>query len=121
MRILLRWVAGAVALYATVYLAQYFSIKLGIKGFVSALIVVAVLALVNAVIRPIVSLLTLPLNCLTVGLFGFVVNAAMFGLVGWLLPDYLRVGDFWAALFGSVVMSIISGLLNSFIPEENEK
>lgn len=121
MRLLLRWVAGAIALFATVKIGEALGMGLGLakgqtEGIGAALVAVAVLSLVNAFIRPIISLLTLPLNCLTFGLFTFVINALMF-----LLVNYLNVGlyvkDFWAALFGSVVYSIVSGLLSAFVPD----
>lgn len=120
MRLLLRWIFGAGALYLTVLFGQMLGLGLGIRDAVSALIVVAVLTLVNAFVRPIVRLLTMPLNCLTLGLFNFVINALMFWLVGELKIG-LRVDGFVAALFGSVVLSIISGLLNSFVAERDEE
>lgn len=120
MRILLRWAVGAVALFLTVWLGQQLHLGLGITDVPSAFVVVLALTLVNALVRPIVRLLTAPLNCLTLGLFGFVINALMFWLVG-RLDLGLKVGDFWAALFGSVVLSIVSGLLSAFIPERDER
>lgn len=121
MRLLIRWALGAAALYLTVMLAQALGIGLalrgeGSQGVINAFIVVAALTLVNALIRPIVKLLTLPLNCLTFGLFSFVINALMFWLVG-ALDLGLVVNGFLAALFGSVAMSIIGGILNTFVPD----
>jgi len=112
MRLILRWIVGALALFATVKIGEALGIGLGLsrgqtEGIGAALVVVAILSLVNAFVRPIVSLLTLPLNCLTLGLFSFVVNALMF-----LLVNYLNVGlyvkDFCAALFASVAYSVLS-------------
>jgi putative membrane protein len=124
MRILLRWIVGAVALYATVKIAEALGIGLALKpgneGIISALVAILVLTLVNALIRPIVAFFTAPLNCLTFGLFSFVVNALMFWLVGWFHIG-LKVDGFVPALFGSVVLSIISGLLNAFIVEPVER
>jgi putative membrane protein len=125
MRLILRWIVGALALFATVKIGEALGIGLGLsrgqtEGIGAALVVVAILSLVNAFVRPIVSLLTLPLNCLTLGLFSFVVNALMF-----LLVNYLNVGlyvkDFWAALFASVAYSVLSGLLSAFIPDGKER
>jgi putative membrane protein len=117
-RILLRWAAGAAALYLTVFLAQKLGIKLGFRPgsdtIVTSFIVVLALTLVNALIRPLVALLAMPLTCLTFGLFSFVINALMFLLVG-KLDLGLYVGGFIPALFGSVVMSLISGVLSTFI------
>ena len=84
MRILLRWAIGAAALFLTVWLGQMVlgADAMALKDIPSAFVVVLVLTLVNALVRPVVKLATLPLNCLTLGLFGFVVNALMFLLVG---------------------------------------
>ena len=73
-----------------------------------------ILALVNTYLRPLVVLLTLPLNILTLGLFTLVINALMLKLVSWLIPAF-HVEGFWTALGGALVMSIISFLLNWFL------
>lgn len=121
MRVLLRWVIGAAALFITVKIGEALnlglSLKPGSEGIMSAFLVILVLTLVNAFVRPIVSFFTAPLNCLTFGLFSFVVNALMFYLVG-LLNLGLNVKNFIAALFGSVVLSLVSGVLNVFIVEK---
>ncbi len=72
------------------------------------------LALVNTWLRPVVLLLTLPVNVLTLGLFTLVINAAMLGLVSWLLPGF-HIADFWTALGGALIISIVSFLLSWFV------
>lgn len=72
------------------------------------------LGVVNALIRPIAVILTLPLTIVTLGLFLLIVNAAMLGLVAALL-DGFNLSGFWAALFGSILVSIFSALASSFI------
>lgn len=125
MRLLLRWIVGAVSLYLTVVLARAVGVpglylQGGSNGAVDAFIVILVLTLVNAVIRPIVKLLTLPLNCLTFGLFGFVINAFLFWLVGQLGLGFVVKG--WIApLFGSIILSAISGILNAFVVESHDR
>ena len=120
-----RWVVSALALYLTYLLAQKLGIGIELNGIWTPLLVVAALAIINALIRPLVVVLTLPLNCLTLGLLTFLINALMFWLVGsaWRTFEFMegfKVHNFVAALFGSVVMGIISGLANSFIsPREN--
>jgi putative membrane protein len=80
-----------------------------------ALIAAAVvLALVNTWLRPLVVILTLPINILTLGLFTLVINAAMLELVSWLIPAF-HIDTFWTALGGALVISIISFLLNWFL------
>ena len=72
------------------------------------------LGLVNAFVRPIAFLLTLPLTFVTLGLFLFVLNAAMFGLVAAMLDNFFVAG-FWSALFGSIVVSLTSMVSNWYI------
>jgi putative membrane protein len=73
-----------------------------------------VLALVNTWLRPLVIILTLPINILTLGLFTFVINALMLELVSWLIPAF-HIDTFWTAIGGAVVITIISFLLNWFL------
>jgi putative membrane protein len=69
---------------------------------------------VNSIVRPILIFFTLPLTFLTLGLFLLVVNAITFGLAAWFVPGF-QVSGFWAALFGSIVMSLIAAVLSMFI------
>lgn len=78
-----------------------------INGTGSFIFGAMLLGLINAFIRPIALLLTLPITVFTLGLFIFVVNAAMFGLVAAMLDGFM-VGGFWSAVFGSVIVSITS-------------
>lgn len=73
-----------------------------------------VLSLVNTYLRPLVILLTLPINILTLGLFTLVINALMLELVSWLIPAF-HIDSFWTALGAALVISIISFLLNWFL------
>lgn len=72
------------------------------------------IGLVNALIRPVVIVLTLPLTIVTLGIFLLIVNAGMFGLVAWLLPGF-TVSGFWAALFGWLIVSVVSWIASGFI------
>lgn len=85
-----------------------------IEGAVTLIVAALLLGLVNGIIRPIVVLLTLPLTIVTLGLFLFVVNAAMFGLVAAML-DQFTVSGFFAALFGAIIVSITSVLASWYI------
>lgn len=78
-----------------------------IDGGGNLLLAALLLALVNAIVRPVAFLLTLPLTIVTLGLFLLVLNAAMFGLVAALLDEF-RVSGFWAALFGALIVSLTS-------------
>ena len=72
-----------------------------------------VLGIINAVVRPVVILLTLPLTLLTLGLFLIIINAGMLSLTAWLL-DGMTVSGFWPAVFGSIIVSI-TGILASWL------
>ena len=124
MQLLIRWVLSAVALYITVLMGQALHLRFyvapGLKGVEGLLAAVVILAIVNAVLRPIVQLLTLPLSCLTFGLFAFVVNALMFWIAGQVTPGF-HVRGFLAPLFGSIVMGVVSGALNHLVVTDGER
>lgn len=82
------------------------------SGLLPLFLAALILGAVNAVVRPIVVLLTIPFTLLTLGLFLFVVNAAMLGLTAWLAPGFF-VADFGSALFGSIIVSL-TGMLASW-------
>ena len=110
MGVLLRMVMVGLGLYIASRLVPGISFADTKTLFLAAL----VLAVVNAVIRPIVILLTLPFTIITLGLFVFFINAALFYGVSLLLPGF-HVSDFAAALLGSIVVSITSLIGNAFI------
>lgn len=120
MKFLLKWAVGAGALYLTVLAGKALGIRgLSLDGAVGALFSIAALTLVNTFLRPLINLLALPINCLTMGLFRFVINALLFWLVG-TLGLGLTVDGFLPALFGSVALSLVSGLLDTLIVERAE-
>ncbi len=115
MRLILHWIANALALIALPYV--FTSIK--VDSFVTALIVALVLGLINTLIRPLLILLTLPVTILTLGLFIFIINGLLFWAVGSFVPGF-QVDGFWAGVFGAIVYSIISWILSALIPSKNE-
>ena len=110
MRLLAIWIINALALLALPYVVP----SVHVASFSTALIVALVLGLINAVLRPLLILLTLPVTLLTLGLFIFVINALLFQLAGNLI-DGFDVGGFWSALFGSIIYSLISWALSSLL------
>jgi putative membrane protein len=108
MRLLAIWIINALALLALPWIVP----SVQVASFGTALIVALVLGLINAVLRPLLILLTLPVTLLTLGLFIFVINALLFQFAGNLV-DGFNVGGFWPALIGSIVYSLISWLLSS--------
>jgi putative membrane protein len=85
-----------------------------IDGTGSVVLAAILLCLVNGFVRPIAFLLTLPITIITLGLFLFVLNAAMFGLVASMLDNFIVAG-FWSAIFGSLVVSITSTIASWYI------
>ena len=96
------------------FLASRLVPGVSIAGTGSFVLAALLLGLVNAFVRPVMFLLTLPLTIVTLGLFIFVLNAAMFGLVAALLGSF-NVAGFWSALFGALVVSITSIVASWFI------
>ena len=86
-----------------------------------AVIVAIVLGLINSWIRPLVKLLALPINLLTLGLFTFVINALMVMLCSWLLKPHFIVDNFWWALGFSIVLTLVAWLLHLFFPTKSKK
>ena len=110
--ILVRWLLLAVAIFMAAYMIE----GIHVSGFMSAVMAAAVLGVLNAFFRPILLILTLPLNILTLGLFTFVINAMLLMMASGVIGGF-SVDGFGTALLGSLVISLVSWLLTSFINE----
>jgi putative membrane protein len=113
LKILIKWLVNAVAIMIA---AQILS-GVSIARFWTALILVVVLGLINAVIRPILILLTLPINILTLGLFTLVINALLVLLASVMISGFV-VTSFWQALLFSVLVSVFSYVLSMLTDRE---
>lgn len=109
-QLLLRWLLNALALIAAANLIPGFRID----SFFHALIAALVLGLVNALIRPLLIILTLPVNILTLGMFTFVINALMILLASTVVKGFFVAG-FAPAFLGAIVLWLMSILTNWFI------
>ena len=109
-RMVLSWIVTAVSLWVVV---QFIG-GVAISNFPTLLWTAAVLGLVNVVVRPLLLLITLPLNLLTLGLFTFVINAIILVLVDALVAGF-HVASFGTALLAAVLLAIVGGLLNWLI------
>jgi len=107
-RAAVKWIFFA---FALVFIAKIVP-GIQVKSFTTALFATFVIGLINIFIKPIIGILTLPINILTLGLFTLVINAALFGLASYLVPGF-SVHGILAALFGSILFSIFSVLINS--------
>ncbi len=111
--LLIRWMINSGALLIISYVLR----GIEVQGILPAFAAAAVLGIVNAVIRPLVMILTFPINILTLGLFTFIINGAMLYLVGKLVRGF-TVTSFWSAVLGALLLSIISWSVNAFISDE---
>jgi putative membrane protein len=110
--IIIRWVI----LTAAITVASYLIKGIHVEGFFSALFAAAILGILNSFFRPILIIITLPLNILTLGLFTFIINAVLLKMVSGVIEGF-EVYGFWSAVFGSLIISAVSWLLSSFISE----
>jgi putative membrane protein len=108
--IFLRWLILTFSIIATSYLID----GIQVSGFVSAFFAAAILGILNAFFRPILLILTLPVNILSLGFFTFVINAIVLMMVSGVISGF-EVNGFWSAVFGSLLISLVSWLLTSFI------
>jgi len=110
LKLLLVWLINAVALIAVAYLMP----SVTVSSFGAALAAALVLGLINAVVRPVLVLLTLPVTLLTLGLFIFVLNGLLFWMVGAWLQGF-EVGGFWSGVLGAILFSLVSWALSALV------
>ncbi len=110
MHLLARWILNALALILVTYLVP----GIHVDGFYAALIAALVLGIVNALIRPLLILLTLPITLLTLGLFTLVINALLLWFVSTVVRGF-SVDGFGAAFLGALVLWIFSWLTNALL------
>lgn len=116
MNLLLRLIFNALGLLLIAELVK----GIEVEGFYPAIIAAFVLGVLNIIIRPILLILTLPITILTLGLFALVVNGALFWFASSFIEGF-KVDNFWYALLGSILMSIVSTIGNRWINQEPVK
>ena len=114
--LLIRWAVLAVAIAIAVAITDGLDVHGGVGGYI---LVAAVLGLVNALIRPIVRLFSLPITIATLGLFSLVINGLML-LLAAALSDVLSIDNFWDAIVGALAISIVSALLNWLVVDRRK-
>jgi putative membrane protein len=123
-RIIIRWLIMAAALVITVLIVPGIRVE-GNNGWLTIIVMAAVLGFVNAFVRPVLSFLSCGCIIITLGLFTFVVNAIAFQIAAWISTQLFGrafiVDDFWAALLGSIVFSIACFIINLVIPDGTER
>jgi putative membrane protein len=108
--LLIRWLILTGAILFAAYVVE----GITAAGFFSALFAAAVLGILNLFFRPILLILTLPINILTLGLFTFVINALMLKMASGLIPGFTVIG-FWSAIFGAILISLAAWFLNMIL------
>jgi putative membrane protein len=123
--LIIRLLANAVALAVASWLVAGITLQGATTGkrVLTLLIVAAIFGVVNAVVRPVVKVLSFPLLILTLGLLTFVINALMLWLTSWItgkLDVQFHVNGFWSALFGALIITIVGMIINAVLPEKAE-
>jgi putative membrane protein len=121
-KFIIRWVINAIALYAAVMIVPGIQVRTSLSEQWMAIVLLAlVFGLLNALLRPLLLLLTCPLIILTLGLGTLLINTLLFYLTGWIGTQFgwgLTISGFWAAFFGALVVSIVSILLNLIVKDD---
>ncbi len=114
MMILLRWLVTTLAVFAL----PYFIHGIGVNSIVTAILVGACLVFINLIIKPVVKILTLPINIITLGLFSLILNALFFWLVTRIVSGF-TVTTFTAAFIGAFVIGIVNWLVGRFVKHDD--
>lgn len=126
MRFLVRWAINALALYAAIYFVNNTigGIDLQNTNWTAYIWMALIFGLVNALLRPLISILTCPLIILTLGLFTLLINTFLFYLAGW-IGTFFNVGytidNFWSAFVGAIVVSVVSIVLSMILRDEADR
>jgi putative membrane protein len=110
MSLIINWFLSAIALYIVAHVVP----GVMIADFGTALVAAIIVGLLNAIVKPILVVLTLPINFLTLGLFTFIINALVFMLAGSITPNF-QVDGLGAGLIGSLLLTLISTVLHTLI------
>lgn len=124
MRIIVRWLIIVAALYIANLIVPGIYVE-DTRGWVAFSVMAIVLAFVNAIVRPILAFLSCGCIVATMGLFMLVINALTLWLASYISVNWLGIGfvvdGFWAALFGSIIVSVVSFALSIFLPDEERR
>ena len=123
--LIIRLLANAIALGVATWLVSGITLEGATTGrrVLTLLIVAAIFGVVNAIVRPVVKLLSLPFIILTLGLLTFVINALMLWLTSWItgkLDVQFHVDGFWSALWGALIITVVGVIINVILPDKAE-
>lgn len=112
MKIIIHWLILTLAVLATPFIVH----GIHVSGFLTAIVVAAILGFINTVVKPIVTILTLPINILTLGLFSVVLNGLFFWFVASIVSGF-SINSFTAAIIGAFVISVLNWIMNKALGE----
>ena len=115
-KLLVRWVCNVVALFVAAWVLS--GISYGDQWW-TLFIAAAVFTLVNAWVKPMLTILSIPFIVVTLGLFYFLINVFMLYLTDWIVPDF-EIRTFWWAVLAAIIVSIVNGMLSMVLPDDDE-
>jgi putative membrane protein len=113
----IRWVGNVVALFVAAWILS--GISYGDQWW-TLFIAAAVFTLINAWVKPVLTILSLPFIVVTLGLFYFLINVLMLYVTDWVVPDF-EIRSFWWAVLGAIIVSLVNGLMNLVLPDRDER
>lgn len=120
MKLIMRWIIGAIAVGVAVWLIPGIRVE-GNTAWVIVALMALILGFVNAIIRPLLAFLSCGFIVLTLGLFMFIVNGLSFWIASWMAVNWFNIGFYvdglWPAILGSIVVSIVTFLLSMFLTD----
>ena len=114
--LIVRWASNVVALFVAAWLLS--GVDYGDQWW-TLLIAAAVFTLVNASVKPILAVLSIPFIVVTLGLFYFLINVLMLYVTDWVVPDF-EIETFWWGVLAAIIVSVVNGLLGPFLPDPRE-
>ena len=113
----IRWIGNVVALFVAAWILS--GISYGDQWW-TLFIAAAVFTLINAWVKPLLTILSIPLIVVTLGLFYFLINVLMLYITDWVVPDF-EIRTFWWAVLAAIIVSLVNGLLSLVLPDPNER
>jgi putative membrane protein len=116
-KLLVRWICNVIALFVAAWVLS--GVSYGDQWW-TLFIAAAVFTLVNAWVKPVLAVLSIPFIVVTLGLFYFLINVLMLYLTDWIVPDF-EIRTFWWGVLAAIIVSIVNGLLNMFLPDDDRR
>jgi putative membrane protein len=115
-KLLVRWICNVIALFVAAWILS--GVSYGNQWW-TLFIAAAVFTLVNAWVKPILAVLSIPFIVVTLGLFYFLINVLMLYLTDWIVPDF-EIRTFWWGVLAAIIVSVMNGLLNLVLPDDDD-